>query len=239
MKSVLQKDDTKTNDEEYDWAKAIYELVTNQSECIPDMLASAGLDPQAGDLSDIDLSNLDLSGQDLSGWDLSCANFEDTILTKTNLKDAKINPISLLKSKSWQKADLDNDVRNKALLLNQTISTLQKKLVMYSLSRRVVNVLVNENVFFIGDLVTMSEVELLRVPNFGRKGLNEVKEVLAHIGLHLGIDLPEWPSFRPKVRWQEMDPVLLYNLELTESQIGDRLDVKVTRAPHVVIMKGD
>ena len=45
----------------------------------------------------------------------------------------------------------------------------------------------------IGDLVQKSEAEMLRTPNFGRKSLNEIKEVLAQMGLHLGMEVPGWP----------------------------------------------
>jgi Bacterial RNA polymerase, alpha chain C terminal domain len=51
----------------------------------------------------------------------------------------------------------------------------------------------NDDVRFVGDFARKSEAELLRIPNFGRKSLNELKEVLAEIGLHLGQDLPDWP----------------------------------------------
>jgi hypothetical protein len=45
----------------------------------------------------------------------------------------------------------------------------------------------------IGDLVQKTEAEMLRTPNFGRKSLNEIKEVLASMGLRLGMDIPGWP----------------------------------------------
>jgi hypothetical protein len=38
-----------------------------------------------------------------------------------------------------------------------------------------------------------TEAEMLRTPNFGRKSLNEIKEVLASMGLHLGMEVPDWP----------------------------------------------
>jgi DNA-directed RNA polymerase subunit alpha len=41
--------------------------------------------------------------------------------------------------------------------------------------------------------VQKSEAEMLRTPNFGRKSLNEIKEVLQQMGLHLGMGIPEWP----------------------------------------------
>ena len=45
----------------------------------------------------------------------------------------------------------------------------------------------------IGDLIQKTEAEMLRTPNFGRKSLNEIKEVLSGMGLHLGMDVEDWP----------------------------------------------
>jgi DNA-directed RNA polymerase alpha subunit len=61
------------------------------------------------------------------------------------------------------------------------------------LSVRTFNCLKNENITRIGDLVQKTEAEILRMPNFGRKSLNEIKEMLAEMGLHLGMDVPAWP----------------------------------------------
>ncbi|HBJ94552.1 MAG TPA: DNA-directed RNA polymerase subunit alpha, partial [Hyphomonadaceae bacterium] len=61
------------------------------------------------------------------------------------------------------------------------------------LSVRSANCLKNDNIVYIGDLIQKSEAEMLRTPNFGRKSLNEIKEVLAGMGLHLGMDVPSWP----------------------------------------------
>ena len=46
---------------------------------------------------------------------------------------------------------------------------------------------------FIGDLVRKSENEMLRTPNFGRKSLNEIKEVLTQMDLRLGMEIEDWP----------------------------------------------
>jgi DNA-directed RNA polymerase alpha subunit len=62
------------------------------------------------------------------------------------------------------------------------------------LSVRTANCLRNDNVTYIGQLVQKSEAEMLRTPNFGRKSLNEIKEVLAQMGLHLGMEIPSWPQ---------------------------------------------
>ena len=61
------------------------------------------------------------------------------------------------------------------------------------LSVRSANCLKNDNIIYIGDLVQKSEAEMLRTPNFGRKSLNEIKEVLSQMGLHLGMKIPNWP----------------------------------------------
>ena len=61
------------------------------------------------------------------------------------------------------------------------------------LSVRSANCLKNDNIVYIGDLVQKSEGEMLRTPNFGRKSLNEIKEVLTAMGLGLGMRLDNWP----------------------------------------------
>ena len=61
------------------------------------------------------------------------------------------------------------------------------------LSVRSANCLKNENIYYIGDLVQRSEPEMLRTPNFGRKSLNEIKEVLSMMGLGFGMSVPNWP----------------------------------------------
>ena len=70
---------------------------------------------------------------------------------------------------------------------------LLRKVDELELSVRSANCLKNDNIIYIGDLVQKTEAEMLRTPNFGRKSLNEIKEVLSQMGLHLGIEVPEWP----------------------------------------------
>jgi len=70
---------------------------------------------------------------------------------------------------------------------------LLKKVDELELSVRSANCLKNDNIVYIGDLIQKTEAEMLRTPNFGRKSLNEIKEVLANMGLHLGMDVPNWP----------------------------------------------
>ena len=70
---------------------------------------------------------------------------------------------------------------------------LLKKVDELELSVRSANCLKNDNIIYIGDLVQKTESEMLRTPNFGRKSLNEIKEVLTSMGLSLGMDVPNWP----------------------------------------------
>ena len=55
------------------------------------------------------------------------------------------------------------------------------------------NCLKAENIYYIGDLVQRTEVELLKTPNLGKKSLTEIKDVLASRGLSLGMRLENWP----------------------------------------------
>ena len=70
---------------------------------------------------------------------------------------------------------------------------LLRKVDELELSVRSMNCLKNDNIIYIGDLVQKTEGEMLRTPNFGRKSLNEIKEVLSGMSLYLGMEIPNWP----------------------------------------------
>jgi len=61
------------------------------------------------------------------------------------------------------------------------------------LTVRSANCLKAENIYYIGDLIQRTEVELLKTPNLGKKSLTEIKDVLASYGLSLGMRLEDWP----------------------------------------------
>jgi len=82
------------------------------------------------------------------------------------------------------KAESDEPKLNRHLL---------RKVDELELSVRSANCLKNDNIVYIGDLIQKTEAEMLRTPNFGRKSLNEIKEVLTQMGLHLGMEVPDWP----------------------------------------------
>ncbi len=70
---------------------------------------------------------------------------------------------------------------------------LLKKVEELELSVRSANCLKNDNIVYIGDLVQKTEGEMLKTPNFGRKSLNEIKEVLGGMGLKFGMEVTGWP----------------------------------------------
>ena len=101
--------------------------------------------------------------------------FQDQLSMFVNFEDPKEVP--------KQKAPVEPEF-NKNLL---------KKVEELELSVRSMNCLKNDNIIYIGDLVQKTEPEMLRTPNFGRKSLNEIKEVLSSMSLYLGMEIPNWP----------------------------------------------
>ncbi len=85
------------------------------------------------------------------------------------------------------------ETREEVLTEPEFNPNLLRKVDELELSVRSANCLKNDNIVYIGDLIQKSEAEMLRTPNFGRKSLNEIKEVLAQMGLHLGMEVPSWP----------------------------------------------
>ena len=71
--------------------------------------------------------------------------------------------------------------------------SLLRKVDELELSVRSANCLKNANILYIGELVQIPEPDLLRTPNFGRKSLNEIREVLQNMDLNLGMQVDSWP----------------------------------------------
>jgi DNA-directed RNA polymerase subunit alpha len=91
---------------------------------------------------------------------------------------------------SFEEVQEETAVQEEALKFDRN---LLKKVDELELSVRSQNCLKNDNIVYIGDLVRKSEAEMLKTPNFGRKSLNEIKEVLASMGLRFGMDVDGWP----------------------------------------------
>ena len=69
------------------------------------------------------------------------------------------------------------------------------------LSVRSANCLQNANIHLIGELVQKTEADMLKTKNFGRKSLKEIKEILADMGLSLGMKIDSWPQMLE--RWKQ------------------------------------
>ncbi len=82
---------------------------------------------------------------------------------------------------------------------------LLRKVDELELSVRSANCLKNDNILYIGDLVQKSENDMLRTPNFGRKSLNEIKEMLVVMGLSFGMTIPGWPPENIEELAKKMD----------------------------------
>ena len=179
----------------YDWAEAALSLISTDSTDIRQLVEAAGLNASKGDLSDIDLSHIDLSNQDLSGWNLENANFRGAKLNNTNLHGSLIDPYAIIMADDWEIARLDPDVFKSARNLLLFVTEIQEM----NISVRSSKGLKMAGVNYLGDLVVHTEGQLLRIHNFGRKALNEIKEILAGIGLRLGMDAPGWPLKSEKI----------------------------------------
>jgi hypothetical protein len=81
----------------------------------------------------------------------------------------------------------------KALEATWYYPSIIKRVDELHLSVRADNCLKNDDIVYVGDLVQKTEAELLGIPNFSRARLNEIKEVLASMGLRLGMEVPGWP----------------------------------------------
>ena len=82
---------------------------------------------------------------------------------------------------------------SKNLIPTSSTASSSRRWTSWNFRSAAANCLKNDNIIYIGDLVQKTEAEMLRTPNFGRKSLNEIKEVLSSMGLRLGMDIPGWP----------------------------------------------
>lgn len=128
------------------------------------------------------LDELDLRGENLIGFNFNEATFHNAVIDEETKYDKEFSGI--ISTQSISKTWLDECEFNPILFT---------KVDELDLSVRSANCLKNDNVVYLGDLVLKTEAEMLRTPNFGRKPLNEVKEVLSNMALHLGMDVKFWP----------------------------------------------
>ena len=110
---------------------------------------------------------------------------EDAVAFSARILQDQLKPFI-----NFDEPETEVEVEKEELPFNRN---LLKKVEELELSVRSANCLKNDNIIYIGDLVQKTEAEMLRTPNFGRKSLNEIKEVLVKMGIHLGMETPGWP----------------------------------------------
>lgn len=88
---------------------------------------------------------------------------------------------------------IEPDEEQEEMKIPQLNENLFRSVDDLELSVRSANCLKNANIRYIGELVAKSEAEMLKTKNFGRKSLNEIKEILAEMGLNLGMKVDGWP----------------------------------------------
>jgi DNA-directed RNA polymerase subunit alpha len=110
---------------------------------------------------------------------------EDAIRRAATILREQLAPFVDLKSESQPKAEVRSAGDFDPILL-RPVDDLE-------LTVRSANCLKAENIYYIGDLVQRTEVELLKTPNLGKKSLTEIKDVLAQHDLSLGMRLENWP----------------------------------------------
>ncbi|MDR1267430.1 MAG: DNA-directed RNA polymerase subunit alpha [Holosporales bacterium] len=112
-------------------------------------------------------------------------------------EDAVAKAVQILQEQLQQFVKTPASARGTALPLEEIDipfnPNLLRRIEELEFSVRVINGLKGENIVYVGDLVQCSENAILRTPNFGRKSLNEIKEVLSTIELTLGMQVSGWP----------------------------------------------
>ena len=93
---------------------------------------------------------------------------------------------------------VEETVSEEAAKMNENLDKSRRRARAQSV--RSANCLQNANIRYIGELVQKTEAEMLKTKNFGRKSLKEIKEILAEMGLSLGMKLDGWvpPTMRGK-----------------------------------------
>lgn len=84
---------------------------------------------------------------------------------------------------------------------DEIAEVLMKPVDELDLTVRSANCLKSEKIYYVGDLVKRSEIDLMRTPNLGKKSLTEIKNLLAGLDLELGMDVPNWPPAHLAATW--------------------------------------
>jgi DNA-directed RNA polymerase subunit alpha len=145
-------------------------------------------------------------GRGYAPADTRVSNDDETRAVGRLFLDASYTPVSTVSysvesTRVEQRTDLDKliiDLRTNGTIdpeeaIRRAATILQHQVDDLELTVRSANCLKAEDIYYIGDLIQRTEVELLKTPNLGKKSLTEIKDVLATRGLSLGLRLENWP----------------------------------------------
>ena len=129
--------------------------------------------------------------------DALCADPDDAPDTSVSPEDAVAFAAKIIKDQLSIFINFEEDVEPEIVIAPEPEQPFNENLLRsvdeLELSVRSTNCLANANIKYIGDLVQKTESEMLKTKNFGRNSLKEIKEILAEMGLHLGMKLDNWP----------------------------------------------
>ena len=149
------------------------------------------------------------------------------VWTDASLKPEEAVPLGykILKEQLQVFMNFNEDIEPVAVSKDETSNLINENLFRpaddLELSVRSANCLKNARIRYIGDLVTKTEQEMLRTKNFGRKSLNEIKEILRTMGLSLGMEIEGWP---PKGLYRKEFQSSIYSPPAKETQSGEKTE---------------
>jgi DNA-directed RNA polymerase subunit alpha len=146
---------------------------------------------RVGQITDYDKLTLEV-------WTDGSLNPEEAITQSAKILRDQLSIFITLEEEEEEESSISEE-QTEAQKLNENLFRSVDEL---ELSVRSANCLKHANIKLIGDLVQKTEAEILATKNFGRKSLNEIKEILAGMGLSLGMKLENWP---PKSHKEEME----------------------------------
>jgi DNA-directed RNA polymerase subunit alpha len=146
---------------------------------------------RVGQITDYDKLNLEI-------WTDGSLNPEEAVAHAAKILKDQL-AIFITFEEEEEEEEETNEDKAESEKLNENLFRSVDEL---ELSVRSANCLKHANIKLIGDLVQKTEAEILATKNFGRKSLNEIKEILADMGLGLGMKLESWP---PKKREEEIE----------------------------------
>jgi len=137
----------------------------------------------------------------------------------------------------WRRDDVESDALRRGALIHVGDGTtmlnpkLRLRIADLDLPKGAKSVIRHQNMIYVGDLVQMTEAELLRIPDLGRKRLGEIKAALQKLGLILGTIIPGWPpeNFEALLAGREAAETLARTPQAPSgamfSDVGDRLAI--------------